>query len=347
MKYKICFVYQGPHPSHKGFAEAINAIFSPYQFTNLQVPWSIKCVLRGLTLPKADIYICEGGAPLIPVWIKKKFNRRAVNIELVGDETFMILEDKHGKISRHNLYLHIIKTVMKEIDGALAVSRLTEKNIRKYLDIPTAVVYPYIEEERYKRLIYVNPNLESYNIVSVAHGRYSKGMDILVKAFEIVKREFKEAELFIVGKGHPKDWEKNDGVHVLGYVEDLGSIFEKCSLFVQSSRFDAFSVATLEALRAGLPAIVTEMTGVREVVEDLGKDFVRKVDAEDIASGILRYFDLSEEEKSMLSEKARQLSEPFNKSEMCERFKKEFWKVVEATGFLREGATERVVEEVQ
>jgi glycosyltransferase involved in cell wall biosynthesis len=329
MKYKICFVYQGPHPSHKGFAEAINAIFSSYQFTNLQAPWSIKSVLGGLTLPKADIYICEGGAPLIPVWIKKKFNRRAVNIELVGDETFMILEDKHGKISRHNLYLHIIKTVMKEIDGALAVSRLTEKSIRKYLDIPTAVVYPYIEEELYKRLIYVNPDLESYNIVSVAHGRFSKGMDILVKAFEIVRREFKEAELFIVGKGHPKDWEKINGIRVLGYVENLGGVFEKCSLFVQSSRFDAFSVATLEALRAGLPAIVTEMTGAREVVEKLGKGFVRKVDAEDIANGILKYFDLSEEEKSKLSEKARQLSEPFNKNEMCERFKKEFWKIVE------------------
>ena len=110
----------------------------------------------------------------------------------------------------------------------------------------------------------------------------------------------------------------------------MGSIFEKCSLFVQSSRFDAFPVATLEALRAGLPAIVTEMVGAREVVEKLGRDFIRKVDAEDIANGILKYLDLSEEEKFKLSEKARQLSEPFNKSEMCERFKKEFWKVVEA-----------------
>jgi hypothetical protein len=57
----------------------------------------------------------------------------------------------------------------------------------------------------------------------------------------------------------------------------------------------------------------------------LGKDFIRKVDAEDIVNGILRYFDLSEKEKSKLSERARRLSEPFNKSVMRERFKKEFW----------------------
>jgi glycosyltransferase involved in cell wall biosynthesis len=333
-EHKICFVYQTPHPSHKGFAEAINATFCHYhtKFGNLPISGVVKSVLRGLTLPEADIYLCEGGAPLFPVWIRKKFNREAINIELVGDETFMVLENTPKEMRKnYPFYVNLVhKIVMREIDGAIAVSRMAEKSIKKYLGIPTAVVYPYIEEELYRGLISVNPNLKSYNIVSVGYAKPSKGMDILVKAFEIVKREFKEAELFIVGRRHPKDWEKIDGIHVLGYVDNLGSIFEKCSLFVQSSRFDAFSVATLEALRAGLPAIVTEMTGAKEVVEKLRKDFIRKVDAEDIANGILRYFDLSEEEKSMLSEKAKLLSEPFNKSEMCERFKKEFWKVVEA-----------------
>jgi glycosyltransferase involved in cell wall biosynthesis len=334
MKYKICFVYLLPHPSHKGFAEAINASFCHYhtKFGNLPIPRAVKSVLGGLTLPKADIYLCEGGAPLLPVWIKKKFSREAINIELVGDETFMVLENTPKEIRKnYPFYVNLVhKIVMKEIDGAIAVSKMAEESIKKYLDIPTAIVHPYIEEDLYRGLISVNPNLKSYNIVSVGYAKLSKGMDILVKAFKMVKKEFKEAELFIVGKGHPKDWEKINGIRVLGYVENLGSIFEKCSLFVQSSRFDAFSVATLEALRAGLPAIVTEMTGAKEVVEKLGRDFIRKVNVEDIANGILKYLDLSEEEKFKLSEKARQLSEPFNKSEMCERFKKEFWKVVEA-----------------
>uniref|UniRef100_A0A7V3ZYB3 Glycosyltransferase n=1 Tax=candidate division WOR-3 bacterium TaxID=2052148 RepID=A0A7V3ZYB3_UNCW3 len=323
---KVCFVHQLPHPSHRGFAEAINATFCHYhtKFCKLPIPRTVKSILEGLTLPKADIYLCEGGAPLFPVWIKKKFNRKAINIELVGDETFMVLENTSF------VYKTVIKVAMSEIDGAIAVSKLAEESIKKYLEIPTAIVYPYIEDELYKKLVFVNPNLKNYNIVSVGYAKPAKGMDLLVKAFEIVKREFKDAELFIVGRGHPKEWEKVDGVHVLGYVDDLAGVFKKCSLFVQPSRFDAFAVSTLEALRAGLPSIVTEMTGAREVVENLGKYFVRKVEAEDIATGILKYFDLSEEEKFRLSEKARKLSEPFNKNEMCERFKKEFWKIVEA-----------------
>ena len=327
-------MYLLPHPSHRGFAEAINATFCHYhtKFGKLPIPRAVKSLLGGLTLPKADIYLCEGGAPLLPVWIKKKLNRKAINIELVGDETFMVLENTPKEMKKnYPWYVNFVhKIVMKEIDGAIAVSRLAEESIKKYLEIPTAIVYPYIEDERYKKLVFVNPNLKSYNIVSVGYAKPSKGMDLLVKAFEIVKREFKDAELFIVGRGHPKEWEKVDGVHVLGYVDDLAGVFKKCSLFVQPSRFDAFAVSTLEALRAGLPSIVTEMTGAREVVENLGKDFVRKVETEDIATGILKYFDLSEEEKFRLSEKARKLSEPFNKNEMCERFKKEFWKIVEA-----------------
>jgi len=291
-----------------------------------------------IRIPFADIYPCEGKSKilskrkdLLSVWIKKKFNKKAINIELVGDETFMVLENTPKEMRKsYPWYVNLAhKIVMREIDGAIAVSKIAEESIKKYLNIPSAVVNPYIEDARYRGLASVSPDLKNYSIVSVGDARVSKGMDILVKAFEIVKKEFKDAELFIVGKGHPKDWERIEGVHVLGYVEDLASIFERCSLFVQSSRFDTFPVATLEALRSGLPSIVTERTGTKEVVEKLRKDFVRKVDAEDIAKGILKYFDLSEDEKLRLSEKARKLSEPFNKKEMCEKFKEKFWRIVE------------------
>ncbi|MEM0203523.1 MAG: glycosyltransferase family 4 protein [Archaeoglobaceae archaeon] len=329
---EVCFVYLDPHPSHKGFAEAVNAKFCHYhgKFKDLRIPRALKSFFGGLTLPKADIYLAEGGAPLLPIWIKKR-SHKALNIEIVGDETFMVFEETSKELRKdYPWYVNKVhKITMKSIDGAIAVSKMAEESIRKYLDIPTSVVYPYIEPELYERLRNVNPNIESFNIISVGYARSSKGMDILLQAFKIVKKEVDSAELFIVGKGHPREWEKFEGVHVLGYVQDLATYFEKCSLFVQSSRADTFPVATLEALRAGLPVIVTEKVGTKEVVENLRKDFVRKVSAEDIAEGILNYFDLSISKKVELSKKARELSEPFNKEEMCKRFREEFWKIVD------------------
>lgn len=336
MNKKVCFVYLLPHPAHKGFAEAIGADFCHYHtnFSKFKIPRAIKSILGGLTLPRADIYLCEGGAPLLPVWIKKKLNRKALNIELLGDETFMVLENTPKELKKnYPWYVNLVhKIVMKGIDGAIAVSKMAEESIKKYLAVPTAVVYPYIEPELYERLFKVDPKLESNKIISVGHAKPSKGMDILVEAFKIVNKEYKDSELFIIGKGHPREWEKIKGVHVLGFVPDFVPYFENCSLFVQSSRFDTFPVATLEALRAGLPVIVTENTGTKEVVENLGKDFVKKVDPEDIAKGILKYLDLPFERKEKLSKKAKELSEPFNKSEMCKRFKEEFWKMVQIVG---------------
>lgn len=328
----VCFVYVTPHPSHKGFAEAVNAKFCHYhtRFKDSRAPRAIKSFLGGLTLPRAEIYLAEGGAPLLPIWIKKRFHK-AVNIEIVGDETFMVLENTPKEVKKdYPWYVNKIhEIVMKSIDGAIAVSKMAEESIKKYLDIPTSIVHPYIEPELYEKLKNVNPSIGSFNIVSVGYARPSKGMDILFEAFKIVKKEVDSAELFIIGKGHPKGWEKEKGVHVLGYVQDLSTYFEKCSLFVQSSRFDVFSVSTLEALRAGLPAIVTEKVGAKEVVENLGKDFVRRVSADDIANGILKYFDLPISKKERLSEKAKELSEPFNKEEMCKRFREEFWRIVD------------------
>jgi hypothetical protein len=108
---KVCFVYLLLHPSHKGFAETINASFCHYhtKFENLPIPRAVKSVLGGLTLPKADIYLCEGGAPLLPVWIKKKFSREAINIELVGDETFMVLENTPKEMRKnYPFYVNLV-----------------------------------------------------------------------------------------------------------------------------------------------------------------------------------------------------------------------------------------------
>lgn len=54
---------------------------------------------------------------------------------------------------------------------------------------------------------------------------------------------------------------------------------------------------------------MTERTGAKGVVENLVIEFIRKVDVEDLAAEILRYFEKSEEEKIKVSEKARKLSE--------------------------------------
>ncbi|RLE68207.1 MAG: hypothetical protein DRJ45_08315 [Thermoprotei archaeon] len=330
---KVLFVYYVPHPSHRGFAESIGADFWHYNhyFKGSRLPKIAKSGINGLLLPKYDVYLSEGGAPITPVAIKKHFSRESIHINIIADETFMMMKETPEEMKdKYKGYVNLAhKFASKYIDGGIAVSKLAKESAEAFLDIPIRIVHPYIEEKMYERLSKINPNIKGLNIVSVGYGKPAKGMDILVKAFEIVKEEVRDAELYIIGKGNPKEWNKIEGVHVEGYVDDLIPYFKNASLFVQASRADTFPVTTLEALRAGLPAIVTEKTGTKEVTIKLGMDFVRKVDAEDIAKGILRYFDLSESKRKKLSQKAKELSVMFNKQEMCKRFRQEFWKLLE------------------
>ncbi|MCX9074649.1 MAG: glycosyltransferase family 4 protein [Candidatus Methanoperedens sp.] len=327
LNMKVLFVYYNLHPSHKGFAESIKADLWYYNhyFNNKKYPRIFKSAMNGILLPDYPVYICEGGAPLTPVAIKKITNNKSINIELIADETFFMLKEtpKEMKSTFTDFVNRTHRIASKYIDGALAGSALTRETAKEFLDVPIRIVYPYIMDDRYERLGKITRSCEGHTILSIGNGDI-KGMDILIEAFKIVKEEIDDVELYIVGKGFPKKWNEIKGVHFTGYFDDPTQFFENASLYVQSSRADSFSVATLESLRAGLPTIVTEGVGAKEIVEKLDRNFVRKIDAEDIAKGIVYYFDLSHQTKKELSIKARKESEKFNRVKMCNKFRNEF-----------------------
>src|SRR5690606_16041613 len=57
-------------------------------------------------------------------------------------------------------------------------------------------------------------------------------------------------------------------VHLAGQRSDVPSILAESDLFVLTSRMEGFSVALLEAMRAALPIIATDVGGVRDALCD-------------------------------------------------------------------------------
>ena len=51
-----------------------------------------------------------------------------------------------------------------------------------------------------------------------------------------------------------------------GRVRDMESFFRSIHLYIQSSKFDGFSLVTAEAMASGIPALVTDIPGLRETV---------------------------------------------------------------------------------
>jgi glycosyltransferase involved in cell wall biosynthesis len=63
----------------------------------------------------------------------------------------------------------------------------------------------------------------------------------------------------------------------------------------------------VEAMAAGLPALISEWTGTRETVKKVDENLIAPLEPEAIAEKILWYFSLTSAERKKLSERSREV----------------------------------------
>ncbi|MDQ6939947.1 MAG: glycosyltransferase family 1 protein, partial [Verrucomicrobiota bacterium] len=134
-------------------------------------------------------------------------------------------------------------------------------------------------DQRLVRLLYV--------------GRVSKekDLDVLAAAYTKLREENAPMKLFLVGDGpYAKTLAENlPGAVFTGYLagEDLATAYASADIFVFPSTTDTFGNVIIEAQASGLPAVVSNLGGPRELVEDGVDGMVTKaLDADDFARGI-------------------------------------------------------------
>ncbi|MCS7201476.1 MAG: glycosyltransferase family 4 protein [Dictyoglomus sp.] len=318
---KILFFAYGPHYFHKAIADYLKCEYSDildYKKSNSYkvIAYFINSILGNYQ--KYSTFLCEGTF-LIPSLFKylpiKRFKKNIINIS--ADPSFY-----YYIIRRTNFLKRILfKKALRKVDLFICVGEMVSKFLRQiFPNAKYIIIYPYIEEERYKKLLYITPkNLSNHNILFISNGPdwYYKGLDLIIDSFKEIRKEFHDSKLFILGHWDDKIKEKfkSDGVFFLGYKK-VEEFIPECSLYLHTGRGEVFSVSTLEALLGGLPAIVSEFTGVKEIIKELNENFVVPLDREKIAKKVIEYFNLSLEEKIRLSNRAKELGARFTKDNL-------------------------------
>lgn len=114
-------------------------------------------------------------------------------------------------------------------------------------------------------------------ILTVARLDNQKDHFTLLKAFELLVKEIKNARLLLVGDGPLKDELQNlvkelnieSNVEFLGWQKKLDDVFLKSDIFVLSSRREGFPYALIEAMSFGLPVVCTDTPfGPKEILDD-------------------------------------------------------------------------------
>jgi glycosyltransferase involved in cell wall biosynthesis len=103
------------------------------------------------------------------------------------------------------------------------------------------------------------------NILFVGVEWERKGGPVLVEAFELVRRQFPEATLTIVGCS-PKINVANCTVVGRIPLAEVSAYFKQASVFCMPTRFEPFGIVFLEAMAHKLPIVATNIGAIPELV---------------------------------------------------------------------------------
>lgn len=124
-------------------------------------------------------------------------------------------------------------------------------------------------------------------------GRISreKDLDILANAYRQLQKEKLPVRLFLVGVGpHATALQETMPAAIFaGYLsgEELATAYASADIFVFPSTTDTFGNVILEAQASGLPVVVSDLGGPRELVEEGVTGFITKAhDVDSFAAGI-------------------------------------------------------------
>ncbi len=112
----------------------------------------------------------------------------------------------------------------------------------------------------------------------------NKGHDMLLHAFNIVRKEIPDVDL-VIGGGSPTPKEREldikagmkeivdecgmqDRVHIIGYVPDelMAPYYRQSQMFVLPSLFEPFGMTTTEAMACGTPVVASKFGGIKTVI---------------------------------------------------------------------------------
>jgi glycosyltransferase involved in cell wall biosynthesis len=112
-------------------------------------------------------------------------------------------------------------------------------------------------------------------LLAVARQEYQKGLDVLLRALPVVRREFPRARLIVAGRegnqtaalrGLTRELRLGDGVTFLGPRSDVADLLCAADVFVLPTRREGFPGAVLEAMALEAPIVATAIPTVAEAV---------------------------------------------------------------------------------
>lgn len=240
-------------------------------------------ILRKIIEIKPDIVHIQGSQPLgavIGVLLGGILRKTPVVLTVHGINKIAV---KYGE-SKHTGIKRVINSLIEDrlfscIPPIIVVSPhlkqyITQKANSKTYIIPNGINYYKLQSMRGNS----NFKLKNSSVFFIGRLTEIKGVDILLKAVPIVKREIPEIKVYIAGDGPLKkeliDMTKKlnieNNVEFLGFISEneKNSYLKSVDICAFPSRYEPFGIVLLEAMACKRPVIGSKVGGIPFVIED-------------------------------------------------------------------------------
>uniref|UniRef100_UPI003FD87DC6 glycosyltransferase family 4 protein n=1 Tax=Alistipes putredinis TaxID=28117 RepID=UPI003FD87DC6 len=209
--------------------------------------------------------------------------------------------DRSGENINRRVYA-IEKAGMQAADRVIAVSELTRRIVIGKYGIPAEKVVTVHNAVRFGESEDAVPERAVKDKVVTFLGRitYQKGPDYFVEAAAKVLQRVPDVRFVMAGSGDLMNHVVRrvaqlgiaDRFHFTGFLKggEVQRMFRLSDVYVMPSVSEPFGISPLEAMRSGVPVIISRQSGVAEVLDYAIKVNYRDVDAlDDAIYGLLTY----------------------------------------------------------
>ncbi|MDR4946651.1 glycosyltransferase family 4 protein [Neobacillus cucumis] len=170
-------------------------------------------------------------------------------------------------------YLAIDRQAIKAANHLVVLCELFRPILKKLgaKDEKMTTVYTGIDFQAQERI----RNKEKTVITCVSRLRPRKGHKYLLEAFSLIKNQFTNVELRIVGDGEMREELENQArvlqlndVVFLGSRKDIPELLSQSDIFVLPTTSDTLPISVIEAMFAGQAIITTNCGGIPEIIQD-------------------------------------------------------------------------------
>jgi len=243
--------------------------------------WFNKIIKFVPKLKEYDLIICHhNSVAWLAYFAKKLWNKPYIFHCHTINPPYVFKKFTH-KI--YNYINHLIYNfLVKNSDYTISISYFVKKIIFENTNKESFVIYNKIFKNKFLSIENKNKIRGKYNIkesdyVILFVGRltYHKGVDLLIKAFRIVKQKIPNSKLIIVGSPQTMDYLielyklADNNVIFAGFVPDdeLPYYYAICDVYATCSLYEGFNLPLVEAQLAGKPVIAFDIGPHKEIVK--------------------------------------------------------------------------------